>query len=129
VTGSSDQYRPGACNIGEEERRRRGHLSAVSAAVAVAYTFAVILTTLPSFLLLGLFVPITLGVEWGIESRRAFCARLAFAGEFRFRGQRGSVEGGKRHRRDVATATRITAVAALIGATLTTVVYGLTILS
>jgi hypothetical protein len=76
-------------------------------------------------LLLGIFVPVMLSAEWAIESRRAFCVRLALAGRYTFGDRDGAVEDRRSQQIDARTAVRITGVAVLIGAGVTVLVYAL----
>lgn len=119
----SPRYDPGACNIGEAERRQRRRWARAGLGFSGVYVLAVGGLGLPSFLMLGLFVPLTLSLEWAIESRRAFCVRLAFAGKWRFGDRAGEVTDGGSRRRDARTAVQITAAAAVFAAALTLVVY------
>lgn len=79
-------YEPGVCNIGSAERRRRYRYAGVCAVAAVAYAAAVLATSVPTALLLGLFVPLSLGTEFLLQARRSFCASLGFRGRFDLRG-------------------------------------------
>jgi hypothetical protein len=121
------RYEPGSCNIGEGERRQRRRWAQGGLLIAVVYGVGVLALGLPSFLLLGLFVPLMLSLEWGIESRRAFCVRLAVAGQWRFGDRRGQVTDGGSRRQDATTAVQITAAAAVVAATLTVLVYALAV--
>lgn len=93
------------------------------AALAVGYGLVVALATLPPFLLVGIFVPVMLSVEWAIESRRSFCVRLALAGRYTFGDRDGEVDDQQSQLIDARTAVRITAVAAVIGAGVTALIY------
>jgi hypothetical protein len=88
--GHPPGYRPGVCNIGATERRRRYRYAAVAAAAAVAYAAVVLAWSVPTALLLGLFVPFALGLEFLLQARRSFCASLGFRGRFDLRGDGGS---------------------------------------
>ena len=96
-------YEPGVCNIGSAERRRRYRYAGVCAVAAVAYATAVLATPVPTALLLGLFVPLSLGTEFLLQARRSFCASLGLRGRFDLRGSgSGSVatDGGSGDDRD-----------------------------
>ena len=91
-------YEPGVCNIGSAERRCRYRYAGVCAVAAVAYAATVLATSVPTALLLGLFVPLSLGTEFLLQARRSFCASLGFRGRFDLRGDGpGSVatDGGR----------------------------------
>lgn len=94
-------YRPGVCNIGTIERRRRYRHAGLSVVAAVAYTAGVLAWSVPTALLLGLFVPLSLGTEFLLQARRSFCASLGFRGRFDLRGDDPVVtDGGGVGRRD-----------------------------
>ena len=85
VTDTPPGYRPGVCNIGGHERRRRYRYAGVCALAAVAYAVAVLAWSAPTALLLGLFVPLSLGTEFLLQGRRSFCASLGLRGRFDLR--------------------------------------------
>lgn len=95
--------------------------------LALVYGLVVAIANLPSFLLLGIFVPVMLSAEWAIESRRSFCVRLAVAGRHKFGDDDGVVEDRHSQQIDARTAVRISALAAFIGAAVTTLVYTLAV--
>lgn len=87
MTETSSGYRPGVCNIGGRERRRRYRYAGVCGLAAVAYAAAVLAWSGPTALLLGLFVPLSLGTEFLLQGRRSFCASLGFRGRFDLRDE------------------------------------------
>lgn len=117
------EYRPGACNIGTEQRRHRRRLSALTAVLGFGYALGVAILELPTFLLLGVFVPLMLSLEWAIESRRSFCIRLALAGKFAFGEETGTVDEPAARQRDTTAAVRITVIAVIGATVLTGLVY------
>lgn len=127
-------YRPGACNIGRAARRQRARVALVSLVGAVGYATLVLASDLPTLLLLGLFVPISLGIEWGLQARRSFCVTLALQGRYDFRetrtdggatGQgRGAVPDGTARTEDRRQALWLTLVGLGAGAVVTALVYG-----
>lgn len=92
MTGTPSGYRPGVCNIGSTERRRRYRYAGISGVVAVAYAAGVLAWSVPTALLLGLFVPLSLGTEFLLQARRSFCASLGFRGRFDLRGDEWGAE-------------------------------------
>jgi hypothetical protein len=118
-------YRPGACNIGSDARRERRRVAAVALFGAIGYATFVLVTPAPRFLLLGLFVPLSLGVEWWLQARRSFCATLALQGRYDFRGDggTGAVEDETARREDRRYAVRLTVVGLAAGAVLTGLIY------
>lgn len=124
---SSTNYRPGVCNIGSPQRRRRYALGTAALGAAVGYAAACLAGALPEALLIGVFVPLTLGFELVIQARQSFCARLAYLGRYEFAGDGGetdAVSDSTDRRTDRVRAVRITAVsvAAAAAATLALVV-------
>jgi hypothetical protein len=123
-------YQPGVCNIGPAARRERGRVALVCLLAAGGYAAFVLVSPLPSLLLLGLFVPLSIGAEWGLQARRSFCVTLALRGRHDFRadgGERadsGAVESAAARREDRRYAARLTLLGLGIGAVLTGLVYG-----
>lgn len=99
MTATPPGYRSGVCNIGQRERRRRYLFAGVCAVAAVAYAAGVLAWSAQTALLLGLFVPLSLGAEFLLQARRSFCASLALLGRFDLRGEDASepveVDGGR----------------------------------
>lgn len=124
---SGEAYRPGTCNIGDQERRQRRRLSYVATVLGIGWVVGVWLGYLPEPLLLVVFIPAMLAVEWSIESRTAFCVRLAARGRYSFDGRTDRVADEANHDVDVARAVRITVSAALVAAAITAVLYVLLI--
>lgn len=121
-SGGSQRYKAGECNIGDEERRRRHRWAIITTLVGVSYLLAIIVSDAPEFLTAGVFVPATLAIEWMLEGRRSFCVRLAFAGQFSFEGQQGTIPADN-HQADVRTAAMITAVAIVGGGAISILAY------
>ena len=86
-------YQAGRCNIGYRQRLRRSVVAALAFALAAALVAASILGWLPKPLLVVVFVPLTVGFEWGIQAYEAFCVRLAVFGEYDFRSQSDGTRG------------------------------------
>ncbi|MFC7176056.1 hypothetical protein [Halosegnis marinus] len=121
---AESRYRPGACNIGGSERRRRYRYAAVAFAAAAAYLAAVLVVGAPTFLLAGLFVPFSLGTEWALQARRSFCASLALSGRYSFDGDGGEVDDADAHRSDRNAGLVFAGLGILAGAVATGIVYG-----
>ncbi|WP_136688892.1 hypothetical protein [Halorhabdus amylolytica] len=83
-------YQPGACNIGPDQRRRRLAVAVAAFALATAQVVATVLGWLPDPVLVGVFVPLAIGFEWGLQAHTAFCVRLALLGRYDFRGAGGT---------------------------------------
>jgi hypothetical protein len=127
-------YRPGACNIGPAARRERGLVALVSFTGAVGYAAFILVSDFPTVLLLGLFVPLSLAIEWGLQARQSFCVTLAFQGRYDFRdtatdGGTGMVEPSTAREQDRKYALHLTLIGIAAGATLTTLVYASAVLA
>lgn len=120
----SSQYEAGVCNIGGNERRRRRRYAAVAFVAALAYLVVVLASSLPTLLLVGLFVPLAIGFEMALQARRAFCASLALSGEYAFDDERGQVADSDARRTDRAAGLKLTVLGIAGGAVTTAVVYG-----
>lgn len=83
-SSSTNAYRPGACNIGSSQRRRRHRLGVATLGVAVAYAAAGAAGVFPDALIGGVFVPLALGLELVVQAKESFCARLAYLGRYDF---------------------------------------------
>lgn len=125
-------YSPGTCNIGGAARRQRLLVALLSFLGAGGYAAFVAVSGAPTVLLLGLFVPFSLGIEYGLQASRSFCATLALQGRYDFRGDgggSGSVEDPTARRRDREYALRLAVVGVVGGALLTGVLYGVAVLA
>jgi hypothetical protein len=125
-------YRPGTCNIGGAARRQRLLVALVAFLGAGGYAAFVTVSGAPTVLLPGLFVPFALGIEYGLQARRSFCATLALQGRYDFRGEgggTGSVGDPAARRDDRQYALRLAVLGLLGGAVLTGVAYGVVVLS
>ncbi|MFB6206052.1 MAG: hypothetical protein ABEJ05_05950 [Haloglomus sp.] len=130
-------YRPGACNIGSAARRERRRVALLCFVGAVGYAAFVLVTSAPTILLLGLFVPLSLGIEWSLQARRSFCVALALQGGYDFRetatdggsavDERGSVEDRGARSEDRRYALRLTLLGIAGGAVLTSAVYAVAV--
>jgi hypothetical protein len=119
------EYQPGVCNIGTAQRRRRFGFATAAAAVAAGYVAACLSGVLPRVLLVGVFVPLAVAFEWGIQAGSSFCVRLALVGRYDFRGsggERGTVPEDVR-RDDRVQAAKITVAAVALAALTTGVLY------
>lgn len=124
----SAAYRPGYCNIGRTEQRRRYRYAAVSALAALGYVAAVVLARLPSFLVVGAFAPLALAFEFLVQARTQFCVRYALQGRYDFGGSggdAGDVTDPEERRADAVSAAKVTFVAVLAAGVTTGALYAL----
>jgi len=123
AVSSADRYRPGVCNIGVSERRRRYRYAAAAFVAAVAYFVAVVVSDAPAVLLVGLFVPLSLGAEWTLQARRSFCAVLALTGGYSFDDTSGEVTRPADRRADAVTGLLFACLGIVAGAVGTAIAY------
>lgn len=120
MTTDTGSYRPGHCNIGSRQRRSRLTVSLAGFAVALLAVLAVASGYLPRELLVGVFVPLAVGYEWGLQAWTAFCVRLALLNRYDFgRGATGTVSDPAAQHDDQVQAVKITAAALLLAAVTT----------
>jgi len=112
-------YRPGQCNIGSQQRRRRARIAALAFLAAAAVVAADAAGALPGPLLLVVFVPLAVGFEWAFQSYESFCVRLAMVGQYAFGDDRGDVPEAADRRADRLLAAKITAASVLLAGVVT----------
>jgi hypothetical protein len=111
-------YRPGVCNIGPAEIRRRrwtGHVGLVAALVLLAVLVAL---DAPPVTRLLVGVPAMVSASGYLQAWLKFCAGFAQIGVYNF-GERGAAQkvvDPEAHRRDLAKGRRIGIAAGIIGA-------------
>jgi hypothetical protein len=123
-------YRPAQCNIGRRQRRRRAALSLAALGVAGVVVVAYVVGILPRLLLAGVFVPLALAFEWGVQAYESFCVRLALLGRYEFDGEtdgdtRGTVTDPQHRREDRRHALRISVVSVVLAAIATAAIVAL----
>ena len=115
-------YRPGVCNIGWTEQRKRYRYAAVGGLAALVYLVAVVATGAPAGLVVGAFAPLALAYEFFVQARTRFCVKFALLGRYDFSasgGDAGPVSEPADRRTDAASALAIT-VASVVAAAVTT---------
>ncbi len=113
----TDQYVPGACNIGPEEialRRRFGH---ASLAVTAALATALLRSSLHPAWRLTLALPAAGAASGYLQARQRFCANFGFRGVYNFsaRGHEHQVANAQAQAVDRRRALQISAASAGIG--------------
>jgi len=122
------QYRPGVCNIGREERRKRRTAGALSFVAAAAYTLFVIGTGRPAGLLLGTFPFLFGGFVGAVQHRMGFCAAFGALARYDLSGSgggTGTVGDRAAVRQDRVRAFQVIAAAMAAAIVTTMVVYGI----
>lgn len=77
---AGDGYRPGACNIGPAEVRRRQRFGFIGLAGAAALGAALLLVDAPDWSRLLVALPLAVSLAGFIQARSRFCAAYGFAG-------------------------------------------------
>lgn len=116
--GVNAEYRPGVCNIGPAEIRRRrwtGHVGLVAAVVLLA---ALVVLDAPPITRLVVGIPAMISASGYLQAWLKFCAGFAQIGVYNFgeRGDTRKVIDPEAHRRDLAKGRRIGIAAGVIGA-------------
>lgn len=113
-----DEYRPGSCNIGDEEvaaRRQAGHACALAAVILLAI---LLWTDAPAWMRLFIFLPAAGAAAGYFQALLRFCAGFGWRGVFNFGavGTTRGVDDSEARRVDREKALRLAAASASIGA-------------
>lgn len=104
------EYKPGDCNIGKDEIRKRYGIAVAAFVVSAIVVYVIFLFNLPHWELLLTFIPLAMGFEGFYQGYFKFCAGFAAAGVYDFTGSGGSrkkVTDPESHRKDMRNARRI----------------------
>jgi hypothetical protein len=112
-------YQPAQCNIGRRQRYWRAALACVSLLVAVGIVVAYAVGVVPRLLLVGVFAPLALAFEFGIQAYESFCVTLALLGKYDFTDESGRVTDSANRHADRRYALRISVVSVVLAAILT----------
>lgn len=114
-------YQPAQCNIGRHQRRKRAAFAVASALVAVGYVAAYLAGAIPRFLLPGVFAPLALAFEMGLQAYESFCVTFALLGKHGFGGDgaAGRVTDPTNRRDDQLYALRLSVVSVGLAAVTT----------
>jgi hypothetical protein len=118
MTAQRQEYIPGVCNIGPEERKRRirGGWAGLIVTIVLEGLFIIFRAGAPWRLLL--FLPAAAGAAGFLQAILHFCAAFGFSGVFNFGAEVGktdTVEQAEFRRKDRAKALQIAGYATLIG--------------
>ncbi|MFB6211527.1 MAG: hypothetical protein ABEI76_08315 [Halobacteriales archaeon] len=86
----SSEYRPGQCNIGAAEQRKRRTFGWLGFGAAALLVVAVAGIPLPTRVLLFAVVPLFGGLLGILQARKRFCAGFALAGIYQLTDSDGS---------------------------------------
>ncbi len=120
------EYKPGVCNIGKTEIRKRYDLAAVGFAISAIVSYSILAFNFPRWWLFFSFIPLLIGFEGFYQGRFRFCAGFAAAGIYDFTGSGGSrsqVTDTKSHKEDMRQAMRIHAYSIISSAIAVAVIY------
>jgi hypothetical protein len=121
-----DSYRPGVCNIGKNEVRKRYATGLVGLIIAGALVYTITLFSLPAWALLVSFFPLFLNAEGFLQGYYRFCAGFAARSMFDFSGsssEKGKVTEEEAHRLDMRKARRINLYSLVTAAAVTAIIY------
>jgi len=122
----ADSYRPGVCNIGKNEIRKRHATGFVGFIIAGVVAFAIAEFSLPTWSLLVCFFPLFIGAEGVLQGYFKFCAGFAARSIFDFSGsgdEKGEVTDKQAHNLDMRKARRINLYSLVMAAVVTILIY------
>jgi hypothetical protein len=126
ATLGQDSYRPGVCNIGKNEIRKRYATGFVGLTIAGVLVYVIAQFSLPIWSLLVCFFPLFVGAEGLLQGYYKFCAGFASRSIFDFSGsinEKGKVTDKEAHNLDTQKARRISLYSFVIAAVATTIIY------
>jgi len=111
-------YRPGVCNIGPAEIRRRRRSGWVGLAIAVVFLGLALVLGWPAGWRFLVAIPVFLGAHGFLQAAMHFCAGFAMRGVFNFGelGRQDSVVEAEYRRADQRKALQISGIAFAIAA-------------
>ena len=123
----TQEYIPGACNIGKGEIRRRQIVAIAGAVMSIVSFVGLISNDAAKSARLSLFVPLFVFAIGFVQSRKKFCLAYGFLGTFNFGGlgQISKVADPISKKADRKTALTILAQSALLALGLTILAYAL----
>lgn len=104
------EYKPGNCNIGKNEIRKRYALAVAVFVIVVIAFYGIVSLNLPHWSLLLLFIPLIMGFEGFYQGYFHFCAGFAAKGIYDLSGSGGSrnnVTDPESHKKDMKKANQI----------------------
>ncbi|AXG05252.1 hypothetical protein DU500_01755 [Haloplanus rubicundus] len=118
------QYRSAWAPPPSRVRRRRLAYAVASAVVAVGIVGSYLVGAVPRLVLIGVFGPLALAFEFGVQAYESFCVSLALLGRYDFRAEgsgRGRVTDPTNRRGDQRYALRISVVCVGLAAGVTAI--------
>ena len=120
------RYKPGVCNIGKNEIRKRYALGIVGFVAALILIYSLVEFSAPKWSLVACIIPLFLGSSGMYQGYFRFCSGFAALGIFDFSGssgRRGKVTGEKAHKLDMQRALKINLYSLDTAAILTLLIY------
>ena len=105
------EYKPGVCNIGKNEIRKRYAFGAAGLALFAVLVYLLLSLSMPKIYLLSAFVPLVLAFEGIYQGYFGFCVGYASRGIYDLEGSGGGygkVADTGSHKADMARANTIT---------------------
>lgn len=121
-----EEYKPGVCNIGKKEIRKRYLFGAAGLVAAILLAYVIVAFHLPKLSLIASFIFFMLGFEGLYQGHFKFCAGFASAGIYDLTGsggKRSKVTDKESHRIDMKRAMRIHALSIISALILTIVIF------
>lgn len=103
-------YKPGVCNIGKNEIRKRYALGAAGLIFSAVLVYILVFLSMPKLYLLIAFIPLTLAFEGIYQGYFGFCVGFASKGIYDFEGSdggSGKVSDEESHKSDMKKANMI----------------------
>ncbi len=123
---ATTHYRPGACNIGDAEIRRRKQFGWAGFVVLIAAWAGLAIAGARPEWYFVLFIPAIAAAAGFAQAAYRFCFYFGFASMFNFgeAGQHARVAGADARRKDRRRALWVLTISALIALGLTLIAYG-----
>jgi hypothetical protein len=124
---TSEVYKPGSCNIGPVEIRRRYRIGFIGLGAAIVMALMIIILDLPAYTRWFLFAPVFYGVSGFIQAQHKFCYIYGFQGVFSLTGKK-KFSRSKEEKdiiKDRQTARKLLLLITIISAILTILLYRL----
>ncbi len=120
------EYKPGVCNIGKNEIRKRYAFGAAGFVIAAIISYVVFLLNLSHWALAFVFIALIMGFEGIFQGYFRFCAGFAAAGKYDLTGSgdsKGQVTDPGFHKKDMKKATDIHAYSIISAIILLAIIY------
>jgi hypothetical protein len=120
------EYKPGVCNIGKNEIKKRYALAVVAFIISALVAYSVLLLNWPRLTLFISFIPLVMCFEGFYQGYFKFCAGFAAAGKYDFTGSGNSknkVADQESHKKDLRKAKQIHLYSIITAAIISIIIY------